>query len=88
MAEVRYRVMAARPGVIDVRFRVNIGTRVIELTRTLEWDGHPEFDAFIQVQVSLAHLRLLQLADSIDLNPFVGRRGTLTPHVPPFPPPP
>jgi hypothetical protein len=85
MPEVRYKVMAARPGELDIRFRINVGTRVIEVRRTFEWDGQSTFDAFIQGVVNAGYIRLLQLAQGTNLGQYVGRRGTATPHVPPFP---
>lgn len=79
MTDIRYKVMAARLGELDVRFRMNVGTRVIEVTRTLEWGGVGNtLDEFLAQQARLAYYRLLQLASGTNLGQYVGQRGTIT----------
>lgn len=90
MATVRYRVMASRIGELDVRFRLNVGTRVIEKIVTFQWDGEGGFDRFIHQRIP--YNALLQIAAGDTLAQYVGRRGNIevpiTMPFPPDPPPP
>jgi hypothetical protein len=67
--------MASRIGELDVRFRVNIGPRVIEKIVTFQWDGEGGFDRFIHQRVP--YVTLLQIAAGNTLAQYVGKRGTI-----------
>jgi hypothetical protein len=75
MAEVRYRVMSSRIGGLVVRFRLNIGTRVIEKTVDFDWDGEGTFERFIRTRIPYG--TLLQIAAGDTLAQYVGTRGTI-----------
>lgn len=84
MPTVRWRVMASRIGELDVRFRLNIGDRVIEKIVTYQWDGEGGFDRFIHQHIP--YNALLQIAAGDTLAQYVGQRGTIeVPITTPFP---
>jgi hypothetical protein len=82
--------MASRIGELDVRFRLNVGTRVIEKIVTFPWDGEGGFDRFIHQRIP--YQMLLQIAAGDTLAQYVGQRGTIevpvtTPFSEPLPTP-
>jgi hypothetical protein len=75
MPVVRWRVMAARIGELDVRFRLNVGDRVIEKIVTFQWDGEGSFVRFIHQHIP--YDALLQIATGNTLTQYIGKRGTI-----------